>query len=227
MRHRERIDMGYTTEFEGRFLCYRPESPQLAVFLDAIREGDRTVLGPLGDFLIDHDDPRGEVITALSRELGDLAAFWRLFGLRPEHAAYLKAFSETRRIKRDEAIAAGLPDPIRVAAGLPLGREAGYFVGGEGFHGQLDDDSVIDGNRPPRGQPGLWCQWIPDEDGTAIVWDGVEKFYYYGEWLRYLLKHFLAPWGYVLNGEMKWQGEDESDVGTIVVVKNAVDLLPG
>jgi hypothetical protein len=217
--------MGYTTTFEGRFHCYRPESPELEVFLDAVREGDHATLGPLGDWLIEHDDPRGEVVAALCKEEGNLEAFWRLFGLKPEHAAYLKAFNETRRMQRDPAIAAGIPDPLRAAAGLPLGPEAAYFVGGQGYAGQDSDDSVVDYNHPPKGQPGLWCQWVPAEDGTAIVWDDGEKFYYYGEWLTYLIDHFLAPWGYVLNGEMAWQGEDEEDVGTICVVNNVVDLV--
>jgi hypothetical protein len=128
-------------------------------------------------------------------------------------------------MKRNAASAADLADPIRVTAGLPLGPEAGYFVGAQGYRGQDEDDSVLDYNRPPKGQPGLWCQWIPNEEGTAIVWDGVEKFYSYGEWLTYLIKHFLQPWGYVLNGEMRWEGEEEGDSGTIFVESNAVELV--
>jgi hypothetical protein len=123
------------------------------------------------------------------------------------------------------SVAEELPDPIRTAVGLPLGPEAAYFVGGQGYAGQERDASVVDSNNPPKGQPGLWCDWTPSEDCTAIVWDGGEKFYYYGEWLKYLIDHFLGPWGYVVNGEMTWQGEDEEDVGTIYVVNNAVDLV--
>jgi hypothetical protein len=41
--------------------------------------------------------------------------------LRPEHKAYLLKFAETRRMKRDAAVAARLPDPVRAAAGLPVG----------------------------------------------------------------------------------------------------------
>ena len=36
----------------------------------------------------------------------DVLAFWRLFGLKPEHAAYLTQFSRTRRMKRAPAKAA-------------------------------------------------------------------------------------------------------------------------
>jgi hypothetical protein len=213
--------MGYTTDFEGRFDCCRPESAEMAAFFAAIREGDRLAVSGLADWLTEHDDPRGEQIAALGPpRMDDLAAFWRLFGLRPEHAAYLKQFNDTRRMKRDPKKAKLLPDPCREAAGLPLGKEAGYFVAGEGFAGQGRDDSVLDYNRPPAGQPGLWCGWAPSEDGSAIVWDGVEKFYNYVEWLRYLIAHFLAPWGYFLNGRMTWQGEDEEDRGVITVRQN-------
>jgi hypothetical protein len=216
--------MGYTTDFEGQFHCYRPESAGLGVFLAAVREGDRATLGPLADWLSDHGDPRGAAVAEVFRGGGELVAFWQLFGLRPEHAAYLKLFNETRRMKRDAAVAARLPDPVREAVGLPVGSEGGYFVGAGGHAGQDRDESVLDYNEPPAGQPGLWCQWTPSEDRTAIVWDGGEKFYSYGEWLEYLIEHFLGPWGYVLNGEMRWLGEADEDRGTIRVADNVVSL---
>lgn len=91
---------------------------------------------------------------------------------------------------------------------------------GEG--GNREDLGILDVNRRPNGQPGLWCQWVPNKKGTAIEWDGGEKFYYYVGWLEYIVKHFLGPWGYVLNGEVKWKGEERGDRGTIVVVNNVV-----
>ena len=27
--------------------------------------------------------------------------------------------------------------------------------------------------------PGIWCQWVPTDDGKGIEWDGGEKFYNY------------------------------------------------
>jgi hypothetical protein len=218
--------MGYTTDFEGQFHCYHPEGKELDAFLRAIREGDPATMGPLADWLMDQGDPRGEKVGGLSKDaVSNLLAFWRLFGLKPEHAAYLGAFSNTRRMRRDEGKAALLPDPTRVAVGLPIGAEAAFFVGG-GFHGRDHDDSVRDYNRPPQGQPGLWCRWEPDEDGTAIAWNGAEKFYYYIEWLEYLIEHFLGPWGYLLNGEVHWQGQDEDDTGKILVEDNGVEIEP-
>ena len=135
---------------------------------------------------------------------------------------YLETFSYTRRMKRDEVIAAKLEDPVRTSVGLPIGQDGAFFVNGRGFGGQDEDESVTNGNCPPEGQPGLWCQWVPNSDGTAIIWDGGEKFYNYVEWLEYLIENFLNPWGYVVNGEMHWYGEDRDDMGIIVVENNVV-----
>lgn len=155
--------------------------------------------------------------------------------LDPAHAAYLLKFNNTRRMRRNAVKAAALPDPLRKAAGLPVGKDGAYFVGAGGDFGQGRDDSVMNYNRPPQGQPGLWCQWVPDTgemrhwregpDLTAcdrIQWDGGEKFYNYVEWLQYLLDHFLKPWGYVLNGEVEFVGENPDDRGMIVVEQNKV-----
>ncbi len=140
---------------------------------------------------------------------------------------YLKAFGDTRRMQRDEQITAQRPDPLREAVGLPVGLDGGYFVNEEGHAGQGKEifsrpDDVTDHNGAPRGQPGLWCQWAPTEDGMRIEWDGSEKFYNYVEWLKYIIENFLKPWGYVLNGEVEWNGEDSGDRGQIVVKNNVV-----
>jgi hypothetical protein len=157
----------------------------------------------------------------------DFAGSFRLDKpLTTAHAAYLVQFSETRRVKRDPERAARLPDPLRIAAGLPIGNDAGYFVGGVGEFGQDDDESVVDPNEPPDGQPGLWCGWTVGEDEQSIEWNGVEKFYNYVQWLEYLITHFLAPWGYTLNGEVRWEGEDEQDRGVIRVENDDVIAEP-
>jgi hypothetical protein len=142
--------------------------------------------------------------------------------LTPDHRAYLLKFSETRRMRRDPAIAEQMPDPERVAVGLPLGPERAYFVGGTGFAGQDHDPSILDYNEPPERQPGLWCQWEPNEAGDAIRWNGAEMFYDYVKWLEYLIAHFLEPWGYLLTGEVLWQGEDVEDRGVILVEDNRI-----
>lgn len=144
--------------------------------------------------------------------------------LTPEQRTYLNAFNQTRRMKRDPAKTERRPDPVRVAVGLPIGPEGAYFVGAGEFHGQENTDDVISFNDPPSGQPGLWCQWVPNEDGTAIEWDQGEKFYDYQEWLVYLIDHFLKPWGYTLNGVVEFQGEERDDRGQLVVEDNRVGV---
>jgi hypothetical protein len=132
--------------------------------------------------------------------------------LNPDQVAYLRKFSENRRmgLKVDELHS--IPDPLREAVGLPVGVEGGYFVGAAV---QYHDPFIIDYNTPPNGQPGLWCQWIPSEDGERIEWDEGEKFYSYIEWIVYINNHFLKPWGIVLGGEVDWEGEESSDCGSI------------
>ena len=150
--------------------------------------------------------------------------------MQPEHMAYLKAFADSRRVIRDRTITATIPDPIREAVGLPVGEEGEYHVA------DLDDGSiandndllaatgVVDSDAPPGTQPGLWCDWVPADDGAAIVWNGGEKFYNYVEWLEWLIRHLLAPWGYVLNGTVGWFGEDPDDQGKIVVNDNKLRI---
>ncbi len=163
--------------------------------------------------------------------------------LTPEHRRYLLAFAGTRRMKRSERRLSSelalvrVADPLREAVGLPLGDDGGYTVTNARYtedggveiaeFGQVRTRDVDDYNGPPDGQPGLWCQWEPNGDGTAIQHDGGEKFYHYVEWLEYLIHHFLAPWRYVLNGEVTWEGEESGDVGKIIVTNNEVTTKEG
>jgi hypothetical protein len=121
---------------------------------------------------------------------------------------FLTLFSETRRMGRNVEDAFGI--------------EGEFYVFGGGFRGQGDDSNVINHNSQPSTQPGLWCQWLPNEDGDCIEWDGGEKFYHYTEWLVYLIEKILRPNGYVLNGTIRWRGEDSDDSGDLVVVDNVV-----
>lgn len=78
------------------------------------------------------------------------------------------------------------------------------------------------------GQPGQWCNWIPNEDGTAIVWNGAEKFYDSVAWMIYLIEHFIGPHpkakrelkflrGHRLDGVILAQGDDMMDRWELVV----------
>ncbi len=148
--------------------------------------------------------------------------------LKPEHRAYLWQFANTRRVKRDPKLTEKRPDPIRLAACLPIGTEGAFFVGAAGAFGQESDAlDIVDFNKPPVGQPGHWCPWTPNDAGTAIEWVGGEKFYEYVPWLEYLIRIFLRPWGYRLNGEVVWIGGEPDDRGKIVVKENHIVVLHG
>lgn len=147
--------------------------------------------------------------------------------LSPEQVAYLNLFSGTRRMKRTSSKVETLPDPVRLAVNLPVGIEGEFFVGAGGHAGQDTDPSIKDYNQPPKTQPGLWCQWISNEEGTQIEWDGGEKFYDYVEWLEYLNSKFFAKWGIVLNGEVTWNGESGNDFGKIIAKDGKISTQEG
>lgn len=133
--------------------------------------------------------------------------------LTPELHAFLKQLEDTRRMKRD------VDESI-------YGVEGEFFVAGEGFRGQGHSDNVIDHNEPPATQPGLWLGWTPTDDKMGLEWNGVEKFYNYGEWLVYLIEKILRPNGYVLNGSVRYSGEEIGDAGRLVVADNEVSINP-
>lgn len=123
---------------------------------------------------------------------------------------YLIKFSKTQRIVRI------LPPEY--------GIEGEFYVNDDK---ELEQDIIIDCSRPPKTQPGLWCKWVPNEDGTAIKWNGAEKFYDYIEWIEYLIRTFLAPKGYILNGNVYWYGERIDDFGVIEIINNVIYVKRG
>lgn len=144
--------------------------------------------------------------------------------LSSEHKAYLEKFSNSRRVKRDIKLLDR--NPTLEAVGLPLGEEGAYFVDTpKPYAEEIRDPSVVAYNKPPKGQPSLWCGWTPSSDGKKIVWDESEKFEAYVEWIEYIIEHFLKPWGYVLNGSCKWEGEERDDYGIILLESNTVKVL--
>jgi len=166
--------------------------------------------------------------------------------------SYINRFTRSRRMKRDPKKLMELYDGKH---GHPTPKdktpEGIYGPNGEFFahdSGQSRDASIIEYNHPPGQvgyddksfddsyaenrrrteeglcQPGLWCQWELSDDET-LEWDEGEKFYYYTEWIKYLIHHFFEPWGIKLNGEIEWDGEDSDDRGKIIVKDNVVKEL--
>ena len=134
--------------------------------------------------------------------------------LKPEDKLFLERFSNSRHMKRD------------VVKTIELFGQGNYGVEGEWF---LDDKmnpdhtpDIVNYNCPPSTQPGLWCDFCPNEEGTALVWNGNEKTYDGLEWITYLVTNYLAPRGYVVNGRLDAFGEERGDVWAIVVKDNVV-----
>lgn len=133
--------------------------------------------------------------------------------LNQEEIDFLTKFSQTRR----------------------MDREAGPYYAEPGDDmGQSNAGGVRDHNRPPAGQPGLWCHWVPTKDGKELEWDGGEKFYDSAEWMTYVIDHFLKAGckakktlsflqaNHICNGVIKAQGEDMDDRWKLVVKNNKV-----
>lgn len=138
--------------------------------------------------------------------------------LNQEEIDFLVKFNGTRRMAR---------------------KNGPYFVDGTGFMGQGNDEDVINHNSPPDGQPSLWCNWVPTDDGTALEWDGGEKFYNSSDWMTYIIDHFLKPGchassqlpflqaNHTINGVINAQGEDSNDRWQLVVEGNVVSVRHG
>lgn len=43
--------------------------------------------------------------------------------------------------------------------------------------------------------------------------------------MRYLITHFFDKWGYKLNGNIDWQGEDINDRGRLQVVDSKASVV--
>lgn len=104
-----------------------------------------------------------------------------------------------------------------------LARDVGPEFGVDGEF-CMDETAPLkyDHNTPPKTQPGLWCQWVYDEEENEIRWDGNEKFYNYVAWIIYIVMSILEPRDYVLNGKVEWRGEEWDDRGTITINNNQV-----
>lgn len=122
--------------------------------------------------------------------------------------ALLHGLATTRRMKRK--------------LGPEYGVDGEFYVDSKEDFGQTHTPDIVNFNCPPSTQPGLWCHWLISSDRMSIEWDGGEKFYDYVEWLKYIIDNILHPRGYVLNGQVSWQGEDAEDMGIIRVDSNGV-----
>lgn len=145
--------------------------------------------------------------------------------LEPNQTLYLQTFSNTRRMKRKASIARNMPDPIRINAKISLGKDAQFFTGGIGLHGQDKDPSIINFNQPPASQPGLWCPWTIFSDNQTIIPIHTKTPYEFNSWLHFIIENFVKRWNNTLNGSIIWQGEKIEDRGKTIVKDNVIQIL--
>jgi hypothetical protein len=138
--------------------------------------------------------------------------------LNPTEVAYLQAFAATWRGERPD-------DP--------------YYIGSEISLDHTSARLIPFNPRPPAGQPNERCCWTPTDDGSAIVWDGSEKFYDGPDWMQYLIDHFLTrtagsfaadprsegfTFDHQCHGHLRAQGEDFRDRWALAVSGNRVEI---
>jgi len=63
------------------------------------------------------------------------------------------------------------------------------------------------------------------EDRADLIPEEDESRHGLATWLRLLAKHFLAPSGYLLNGEVTWTTEQSDDRGCIFVKDNQIEIV--
>jgi hypothetical protein len=69
-------------------------------------------------------------------------------------------------------------------------------------------------------------QMYVTEDGANIQVDEDEQRHGLRLWLVHLLKHFFAPLGYTVNGEIGWSAPDDiEDRGSIYVKDNSIEAI--
>jgi len=138
--------------------------------------------------------------------------------LNPAEFRYLLAFARTRHMHREQG---------------PF-----YVEFESNTSNEFSEVGVYNTNIPPPGQPSLWCDIEPSEDGTKLFWNGSEKTYEFDKWVDYLITRFLKPgaiasesnmeyfkeftFNHVCNGEIIAQGESIKDRWMLKVINNKV-----
>lgn len=63
------------------------------------------------------------------------------------------------------------------------------------------------------------------DDRSGLIPEEDESRHGLAMWLRLLARHFLAPSGYLLNGEVTWTTEQSDDRGCIFIKDNEVEIV--
>lgn len=124
---------------------------------------------------------------------------------------FINKFCHTRRVKRKVS--------------QIFGPEGAFYIYGNDDYQLGKDKNVIDYNSPPHQQPGVWCDLQISKDGKYLEWNGNEKTYELPSWIDYLIEFVFKPNGYILNGDLEFQCEDEEYQGMVSVKNNNVEII--
>jgi hypothetical protein len=156
--------------------------------------------------------------------------------LNEAEVAFINQFTNTRKVVRRKAQPS---DGLEFIENEDTGEllKGSYFTTQQAhdYYGQ-NTANIVEHNNPPLSCPGLWCQWMANEEGH-LEWNGAEKFYASPQWMVYLIEHFLqekahckfvAPktfaqfQAHTLNGVIYASGEDTDDIWRLIVKDNVV-----
>ena len=71
-----------------------------------------------------------------------------------------------------------------------------------------------------------WCDWRADADGTAIRWNGGEKFYDGAAWMAWMIDRYV-PANHTVNGDINAEGEESGDRWLLKVTDRKVTVHAG
>lgn len=145
--------------------------------------------------------------------------------LKDNDKEFLDKFFQIRHMKRDMTKLKDISEDLI----KECGKDGCFYLKDYDDIKEMTDDKTIININDSGDMPSLWCDLeIVEENGESFVqWNGSEKTYgvnVENGWFTWLIDNFFKPCGYVLNGEMTWQGEEDDDTGTINIENNIVSL---
>lgn len=140
--------------------------------------------------------------------------------LTKEQIEYLKIFAAVQHPQRHINLCIDIHDPIREAAGIELDSE-GYNC----LFGYNHEDITI---KCPLINRNDFCNWIPNDEGTHIIWNENCKFKgpEYFKWISHISLNILNQWNISIKGTVYYKGEERGDSGKLVAEKNTIILYP-
>lgn len=136
-----------------------------------------------------------------------------------EFMEYINAFSHARHVLRNaEEIKHADPEWKKHCFHGDLGEYGEYYADPSNAFA-MPNENIIQKN-----VPGYYCEWYMPDTGTLMHNDGTDYYQDYQNWLFFLLRNFIIPDHYILNGSVYWNGEDTEDLGILVIQNNCLYL---